>query len=173
MRFFLIRREWWHGRGIVPGLHFVSAERGSALLETALLLSFLGAPLFIGTADLASVIYDSIEVSNAAHAGAVYGMMSATYASDASGIETAAQSEAADFGSNLTVTPTVYWACSSAQGGTQYSTQTAATTACTGSSHPLEFLQVVANVAATPPVHFPLLPSTFNLVSTSVIEVEE
>lgn len=173
MRFFLVRGGWGQGRGILPGLRCLSAERGSALLETALLLSFLGAPLFIGTADLASVIYDSIEVSNAAHAGAVYGMMSATFASDASGIQAAAQSEAADFGANLNVTPTVYWACSSAEGGTQYSTQAAATTACTGSSHPLEFLQVVASAAATPPVHFPLLPSTFNLSSTSVIEVEE
>jgi Flp pilus assembly protein TadG len=143
------------------------------MIETALILAFLGAPLFIGTADIASVIYDSIEVSNAAHTGAVYGMISATFASDTSAIQTATQNEATDFGTNLSVTPTVYWACSSAEGGTQYTTQSAATTACTGSSHPLEFIQVVATAAATPPVHFPLLPSTFNLSSTSVMEVEE
>ncbi len=119
------------------------------------------------------MIYDSIEVSNAAHTGAVYGMISATFASDTSAIQTATQNEATDFGTNLSVTPTVYWACSSAEGGTQYTTQSAATTACTGSSHPLEFIQVVATAAATPPVHFPLLPSTFNLSSTSVMEVEE
>jgi Flp pilus assembly protein TadG len=142
------------------------------MIETALVLAFLGAPLFIGTADIASVIYDSIEVSNAAHAGAVFGMTSATNASDTSGIQAAAQSEAADFGTNLIATPTIYWACATAQGGTQYTTQSAATTGCSA-SHPLEFIQVVASVSATPPVHFPLLPSTFAMSSTSVMEVEE
>jgi len=143
------------------------------MVETALVLCFLGGPLFIGTVEIASVIYSSIEVANAAHAGATYGMMSSSFASNTSGIQTAAQNEAADFGANLTATPTVFWACNTAEGGTQYSTQSAADTACTGSSHPLEFIQVVATATATPAVHFSLLPSSFSLSSTSVMEVEE
>jgi len=100
-------------------------------------------------------------------------MISNTFANDTAGIRTAAQSEAADFGTNLSVTPTVFWACNTAEGGTQYSTASAANTACSGSSHPLEFIQVVAAATATPPVHFPLLPSSYSLSSTSVMEVEE
>lgn len=136
-------------------------------------LAFLGAPLLVGTAEMASVIYDSIEIDNAAYAGAVYGMTGQASASDTAGIAAAAQAEAADFGANLTVTATTYWACSNAQSGARY-TQTVATAACTGGNiHPLEFVQVVASATVTPSVHFPLLPANFTLSSTSVMEVEE
>lgn len=144
------------------------------MVELALILSFLLGPLLLGTSDMATVFYGSIEIANAAHAGAMYGMTSSTYASDTSEIKTAAQTEASDFGSNLTVTPTVYYACSSALSGTQYSTQSAATSACTGTgNHPLEFVQVVASAPVTPPTHFPGLPATVTLSSTSIMEVEE
>lgn len=165
----------WQGRGarIIARCRGLRGDNGSSMVETALVLCFLGGPLFIGTVEIASVIYSSIEVANAAHAGATYGMMSSSFASNTSGIQTAAQNEAADFGANLSATPTVFWACNTAEGGTQYSTQSAADTACTGSSHPLEFIQVVATATATPAVHFSLLPSSFSLSSTSVMEVEE
>jgi Flp pilus assembly protein TadG len=147
---------------------------GSSTLELSLILTFFGAPLMLGTAEIGFLVYDSIEVSNAAHAGAMYGMQSNTNASNTSAITTAAQNEASDFGSNLTVTPTVYWVCSTAENGTQYSTSSAATTACTGSTnHPLEYLQVNVSTPATPPIHFPGLQSTYTLSGSSTMEVEE
>jgi Flp pilus assembly protein TadG len=149
-------------------------DAGSSLVEMSLMLAIFGTPMLLGTVETATWVYGSIEVSNAAHTGAMYGMTSSTLANDSDGIIAAAQSDASDFGTNLTVTPTVYYACSAAIGGTQYSTQTAATTACTGAgNHPLEFVQVVATAPVTPPIHIPGLPKTFTLNGTSVMEVEE
>jgi Flp pilus assembly protein TadG len=147
---------------------------GTAALEMVLILAFLGAPLLLGTAEVGFLVYDSIEIANAAHAGAMYGMQSNTNASNTSVITTAAQSEASNFGTNLAVTPTVFWVCSTAESGTQYSTSSAATTACTGTSnHALEYLKVSVSATATPPIHFPGLPASFTLTGASTMEVEE
>lgn len=150
-------------------------ELGSAVLELSLILSVLGTPLILGTAEMGSFVYDSIEVGNAAHAGAMYGMMSSNYANDTSGITAAAQQEASDFGSKLTATPTIYYACSQSEGGTQYTpAQDAAGGICTGSgNHPIEFIQVAVSVTATPIVHLPGLPETLTLTGNSTMEVEE
>jgi Flp pilus assembly protein TadG len=149
-------------------------ERGSAVIELAIFLVFLGPLLIFGTAELASLAYASIEISNAAHAGAMYGMQSSTYAANTSVIQTAAQAEAADFGSSLTVTPTIYYACALAQGGTQYSTQAAATSACAGSgNHVLEFLQVKTSATVTPPFHVPPLLASYAVSGISVMEVQQ
>lgn len=152
----------------------LDAEDGGALVELAVVLGILGVPLLLATLYTSTLLFDEIEIANAAHAGALYGMQSMGYAADTAGITAAAQNEAADFGTSLTVTPTIYYACSSAEGGTQYSTQTDATTACTGGlNHPLEFLQVTASGSAKPIASVPGLPSTIALSSTSVMEVEE
>jgi hypothetical protein len=137
-------------------------------------MSLFGAPLLVGTVELGLLVYDSIEVSNAAHAGAMYGMTSSTFAGDTAGMTSAAQAEASDFGSSMTVTPTVYFACSSAVSGTQYSTETAATSACSGAGdHPLEFVQVLTSQSVTPIFHFPGFPATITLTGASVMMVEE
>jgi Flp pilus assembly protein TadG len=152
-------------------------ERGDALVELALALSILGLPLLVGTADMGFVVYDSIEVANAAHAAALYGMQSSTYAANTSGMTAAAQTEASDFGTALTVTPTPYYACSNAIGGTQYtgsSAQSNATAACTGgTNHALEFVQVNTSATVTPPIHLPGLAHTFTVTGSSVMEVEQ
>jgi Flp pilus assembly protein TadG len=152
-------------------------DNGSALVEVALFLSLVGVPMLLGTADLGWVVYDSSEIANAAHAGAMYGMQSLTYAENNSGITTAARAEAADFGTNLSVSPTTYYACSLAVNGTKYTgtnAETNATAGCTGSeNHPLEFVQVVTSATITPNIHWPGLPATFTLSATSVMEVEQ
>jgi TadE-like protein len=147
-------------------------ESGSALVELALTLSIVGVPLLMGTAHFAVLLIDSIVVSNAAHAGAEYGMQSSTFAGDTTFIQAAAQDDSG-MGTNLTVTPTVFWACSLAIGGTQYTTAAAATTACTGSGNPLEFIKVVASAIVTPAAQFPGAANTVTLTSTSIMVVEE
>ena len=147
---------------------------GNSMVELALLVSFFGAPLLVGTSEVAFMTYDSIEVTNAAHAGAMYGMISSTFAADSAGVRAAAQAEAPDIGGTLTVTPTTYYACSAAVDGTQYSTQTAANTACTGTgNHSLEFIQVVTSAAITSPFQFTGLPRTVTYGGTSIMEVQE
>jgi len=151
-------------------------ESGQALIEVSLIWALLGLPLILGTAEIATVIYDSIEIDNASHAGSAYGGQSITYASSTSGIQTAARAEASDFpGTSLTVTPTTYYVCANAPTGTQYtgsSAQANATAACTGgTNHAVEFLQVVASANVTPPFHFPGIATSFPISSTSVMEV--
>lgn len=149
-------------------------EGGSAVVEIGLVVALLVPPLLVGSAETATVIYSSIEVSNAAHAGAMYGMVSAANAASTAEIQTAARNEATDFGNALTATPTVYYACSSAENGTQYTTQSAATSACTGSgNHALEFVKVSTSVTMTPPFHFAGIPANYALTGVSVMEVQE
>jgi Flp pilus assembly protein TadG len=148
---------------------------GGVALEFAFAFSFFGTPIMLGVSQVALMVYDSIELSNCAHAGAMYGMMSSTFAADSTGIQNAAQSDASDFGSNVSVTPSSYYACSNALDGAQYSTESAASAVCpaNASNHYLQFVKVVANMTITPPVHCPGLPSTFTLSRTSVMEVQE
>jgi Flp pilus assembly protein TadG len=147
-------------------------ESGSALIELALTMSLLGVPLLLATVHFSILLIDAMVISNAAHAGAEYGMTSATYASDTSYIQTAAQNDASGLGATLNVTPTVFFACSNAIGGTQYTTQSAATSGCT-SGHTLEFVQVVASATVTPVLSVPGLAKSVTLSSTSIMEVEE
>jgi Flp pilus assembly protein TadG len=156
----------------------VRGERGDALIELAVMFSLVGVPLLLGTVQMGFLVYDSVEISNAANAGALYGMQNSGYASSSSGITSAAQAEAADFGTKLTVTPTTYYACTNAVGGTQYPTssysQSQAQAKCTGTGNvALEFIQVIASAAVTPAMHCPGLPTSYTLTDTSVMEVEQ
>jgi len=149
-------------------------DSGSALVELALSIALIGLPLLLGTIYGGVLLFYSISVANAAHTAALYGMQSSTYASDTAGITTAAQSEAPELGSNLQVTPAAFYACGNAIDGTQYTTQAAATMACSGAgSHALEFIQVTASYAVTPFARIPGAQRTVTLTSTSVMEVEE
>jgi Flp pilus assembly protein TadG len=163
--------EWrWRVAGRAQALR---DDAGSALIELALMLSLVGVPLMLGTVYLATIFRASIEIANAAHAGALYGMRSSTYAEDTSYIISAAQAEASDFGTALSVTPTVFYACSNAEGGTQYATPALANAACTGSVHSLEFIQVVASATVTPLGSIAGMPGSITLSNTSVMEVQE
>lgn len=70
-------------------------SEGTALIETALTLPLLFLML-VGSFEFARVSYAAIEVSNAANAGAQYGSQSATLAADTTGIQLAAQNDAAN-----------------------------------------------------------------------------
>jgi hypothetical protein len=101
-------------------------------------------------------------------------MTSSTFAEDSANIVAAAQAETNRFGSNLSVSSSIYYVCSTAVSGTQYSTQTLANAACTGgSSHSLELISVTASASVTPPGSFRGYARTVTVSSTSVMEVEE
>jgi Flp pilus assembly protein TadG len=99
-----------------PAKGLLDPEFGGALVEFALL-----SPLFLvflfGMLDLGRWVYLGIEVTSAAHAGAQYGSLSLTNAHNTAAITTAAQNDAPDFGTGLTVNPTTSkcW-CPSAPG---------------------------------------------------------
>jgi Flp pilus assembly protein TadG len=155
----------------------LAEESGNALVELVLIFAIFGMPLLLGTAEMGVLVYDSIEVSNAAHAGSAYAMQSLGYSENTAGIIAAAQAEASDFGTRLAVTPLLYYACSNAIAGTQYTganAQAAANAACTGgNNHAIEFVQVTASITVTIPIHCLGLAQTFPLSSSSVMEVEQ
>lgn len=156
---------------------FFRSESGSALVELALVVGILGVPFLMGTGEMGILVYYSIEVTNAANAGALYGMRSQTFAADTAGMTTAAQADASDFGTRLGVTPSTYFVCATAVTGTQYtgtSAKTNATAACTGTNnHALQFVQVNTSVTVTPPIKWPAIPSSFTLNGTAAMEVEQ
>jgi Flp pilus assembly protein TadG len=153
------------------------SECGSAVVELALICAFFAPPLLLGTGQMGILVYDSIEITNAAGAGATYGMQSSTYAANTSGIVTAAQTEATDFGAALSVTPSTYYACANALGGTQYtggSAQANANAGCTGTgNHALEFVKVTTSGTVTPSIHCPGLPASYTLAGAAVLEVQQ
>jgi hypothetical protein len=148
---------------------------GQALIETAVVFAFLAMPILAGTAQIGLFVYYSIEVTNSATAGAMYGMQSSAFAepSNYPSLIAAARADAPDFsGVSLTVTPTTYWACSTDVAGTQYATKPQADAACTGgTNHTLPFIKVVTSATVTPIIHCPGLPSSFPLSGSSVQEV--
>jgi Flp pilus assembly protein TadG len=92
---------------------------GGALIETALAAPLLSL-LLLGAAEFGLLDYEAIEVSNAAKAGVEYGSSSPSAAVDTTGIQTAAQNDAANIltragRSNLTATPSWSYACAGAQ----------------------------------------------------------
>ncbi len=173
----LIHRPRHRPAFFTAGLHCVRGDAGDALIELAVFIAFLGLPLLLGMSEMGLLVYDSIEISNAASAGAMFGMQSLVFAQNTGGIANAAQLEASDFGSSLNVVSTTYYVCSNSIGGTQYigaSAQALANAACSsGVIHALEFVQVSTNVAVTPPVRCPGLPKTFTLRGSAVMEVEQ
>lgn len=150
------------------------SDAGSALVELAVYLSLIGVPLLIAMDYYGPQIIDQIDIDNAAYAGAIYGMTSSTFADNTSGIQAAAQADSSIFGSNLTVTSSTVYVCSLTISGTQYTTEAAATTACTGTNnHVLQLVKVTASASVTPPLTVPGLAKTQTLSSTVVMEVEE
>lgn len=163
---------------LVARFRHLRGERGDALIELAVLFSVLGVPLLLGTVQMGFLVYDSVEISNAANAGVLYGMQDSTHAASSAGITTAARAEAADFGANLTVTRSTFYACTNNVSGTQYPTgsytQPQAQSHCSGTGNvALEFVQVIASSAVTPAIHCPGLPASYTLTDTAVMEVEQ
>src|SRR5258708_7235557 len=104
----------------------LAEETGSALIETAVVLWLLGVPLFLGTIYSSVLLCNYIDITNAAHAGAIYAMRSSTFADDNAGITAAARADASHVGTNLEVTSSVSYTCSDPQAGQQYAAPAAA-----------------------------------------------
>jgi len=86
-------------------LGLIRQNAGQSLIETALALPVLISLLF-GAAEYGRLCYVGIEITNAAHAGAVYGAQNRGTASDTAGITSSATSDAANLAS-VSVTPQV------------------------------------------------------------------
>ena len=142
---------------------------GQSLVELALAL-----PVFllilVGTADFARFTWTTIEVSNAARAGAQYGAQSSITASDEPGISNAARQDGADLLSGLTVTPPTH-TCSCSTAPTSTIQCATALTACPSPNIILEYVQVNTSATVTPLFHYPGVGSTFTARGQALMEV--
>lgn len=92
----------------------VRGEEGSALIELGLSLGLFFSML-LGAAEFAKLSYAAIEVSNAAHAGAVYAATTVGASTDSTGITNAAAADAGNMGGSdavSVVSVTTACACS-------------------------------------------------------------
>lgn len=148
-------------------------EAGQAILETALVLPFL-LLLLLFALELGIVAFGSIEVSNAAAAGALYAAQNRANASDNAGITNAATNDAANV-TSLTVTGvTQLCAC---EGGTAVSAGGAvncsgfAPASCVSPNRIVEWVQVDTQAGFNPLFHFPGSPPTYTLRGRATMRV--
>ena len=141
---------------------FRRSSSGQALVELAVLMAF-GSFLLVfgfGVLEFGKIVYASIEVSNAAMAGAQYASLSGNTAGDTTGIQNAAAAAAPDL-SGLTATSSFGCICSD---GTS---SDCGTSSCS-SSHIEETVTVNTSATVTPLIQTRLFPSSFTLTGQAI-----
>ena len=154
-----------------PGLFGrLNRQDGHSLVALSFVLPLLMTPL-LAVVEFGPLFYASIEVANAARAGAAYGAQNLVTASDSSGMVAAAKSDGSDIlnwrSSGLTATATQYCVCAS---GTATSCASAASN-CASPTHALQYVQVATQEAYAPPVRVPGLPTSFTLRGQAIMRV--
>jgi Flp pilus assembly protein TadG len=133
------------------------ATRGIAMVEFAIMLPLI-LLLMAGVLDYTLIMRTAISVADAARAGAQYGSLSATNASDVTGMRNAALAAAPDV-KNITASAATTCKCSD---GT--------TINCTGlscSSGPVRvYAQVTVSATATPIFSYSQVPFAGNVTTT-------
>lgn len=145
----------------------IKSEAGQSLVELALSVPIL-LLLLLGAVELATVLYDSIAVENAAMAGVQYGAQTSATEADTTGIQNAAAAAAPSL--SLTTTPSTSCICSNGASSTCKSTD------CSGASIET-ILTVQTQTTITPSIYFPglrnipALPKSFTLNGLAVQKV--
>ena len=150
-------------RHILRSGTILTGESGQGLLEMALLTPIL-LLLALGVIELGRLAYFSIEVANAARAGAQYGSQSLVAASDNAGIISATQSDAPDLTLSA-ITPGRYCSCA---GG---ATSTCASTDCPSPDHRLVYVQVNATGILNTLFNYPGIGASFTVSRQAVMRV--
>jgi len=143
-------------------------QAGQALVEVALVAPIL-VLLLIGAVEFGRLEYASIEVNNAARAGAQYGSQTPVTAMDFSGMQQAAINDAPDVLS-LTATTTNYCSCP-VSNSCSSATQAACTPGMCSGTQICEYVQVNTQAVVDPLFHYPGLPTTFTLQGQSTMRV--
>ena len=149
---------------------------GQAVLELALALLIL-LPILVGIADFGRYAYASIEVVNAAHAGAMYGAQNASTACDKMGMVASATADASDMvgmtatasGNNTNCRASALCACS----GSPQTLSSCSTISCTGANRVVQYVKVNTTATVTPIFNYPGFPSTLTLTGQAIMRVEQ
>jgi Flp pilus assembly protein TadG len=156
-------------RGSLSGAGLLDSA-GQGLVELALTVP-LFTLLLVGAAELASVAWASIEVSNAARAGAQYGIQSHITASSPATITAVALADGTNLNGLTVTSATNFCTCSTAPATTIDCAPALTTCASPAIIH--EFVQVQTSATVTPLFHLPGLPRTFTPTGSAIMEVEQ
>lgn len=146
----------------MKNLKLMRRARGACLRETgqALVEAAIAAPIFFllltGSAELARLSYTAIEIQNAAEAGALYAIEEPATMGDTTGMQAAAQADAANLSGVTVEAPTYSYTCS--DGSTPDKTTHACATGWTESS-----IHVTTAITFNPVIHIPGLLGSFTL----------
>ena len=140
-----------------------TSQRGSALVELALLFSLL-LLLLLGVIDFALVTQQAMVVSEAAYAGAQYGAISGNSTNYAQ-MQTIATNSAKGI-SGFSATASQWCACS--PGGTAV----VCTTTCSGYGAPVAYVQVITTATASLLFRYTGIPLTVPLRGVCVLRVQ-
>jgi len=138
-------------------------ENASSLAEFAFMLPFLGLML-VGVIDFGRAYYLSIEVKNAAYAGAFYGARNST---DTDGMESAATADAPDV-RGITASATYGCECSD---GTNQSVQCASPPRC--STNVINYVTVTTTATYKPLFPWPGIPSPLQLQGSATLRASQ
>lgn len=127
--------------------------RGAALVEVAVVLPVL-VLIMIGVIDFGRVFYTAMALTNAAHAGALYGALSKANANNVTGIQNAVQNSATPDIGNLDAPASVTVACTCQATATVGTTVGSNMGSCTATcSNPSDgtsgFIRTTVTVTAT------------------------
>ena len=135
----------------------LSEDRGSALLEFALMLPML-VLLLVGAVDFGRAWYVNLEVANAAEAGALYGTQNP---SDIAGMKAAAALDAAELPA-LQISSTYGSECSDGTGAVSQSNY-----APNCNSNSVEYVEVDTTLAYKPILAYPGISSQMTMTGKS------
>ena len=144
-----------------------SGDEGSALVELAISLPLLSLML-LGAAEFARLAYASIEVTNGAHAAAMYASYSLAASADSGGITNAANSDASDLtGGNAISVTSVTTACTCADTTYTPSSCSDNSTCINNNTSMVTAVTVQTQSTFSPLIHIPGGALSFTLHGTS------
>jgi Flp pilus assembly protein TadG len=153
-----------------------ASDAGQATLELALCLP-LFVLLILGSAEIGNLAWSSVQINNAARAGAAFGSISRANAADLVDIQAAAQNEAPNFITNRSqVSSTQVCTCvdsSGTPGAPDPGCTTTNLTSCPSPSVIQVAVQVNVRVPVTPFVHYVGLPATYTVNAQATMDVEQ
>ena len=144
---------------------------GAAFVELAVSLPVL-VVIVIGTADLGRVFYYTMELTNAARAGAQYAAYNSALATQTAGITAAARNASPNIGSftvSLATPPNVCRCV--ADDGSAFGGSVACNSVCPIGQHMFETVTVTVTRPFTTISRFPGIPNTFTLTRTATMRV--
>jgi Flp pilus assembly protein TadG len=154
-----------------------ASDAGQGTLELALCLP-LFALLILGSAEIGNLAWSSVQLNNAARAGAAFGSISRANAADLADIRTAAYNEAPNFitSPSTQVTPTQVCTCvdsSGTPGAPDRGCTSTNLTSCPSPSVIQVAVQVNVQVPVTPFIHYLGLPATYTVNAQATMDVEQ